>query len=73
MTSTEPTPSPDQPTPPAQPAEPPKPFHPPEIQAQIDEFDRKLGAALVKNLNRNVLAEQPDEGTEARDGAGSGA
>jgi GTP pyrophosphokinase len=34
--------------------------YPPEVQAELDEFNRQLGAALVANLNRNVL-QDPSE------------
>ena len=33
----------------------PSPKFPPEIQAKIDEYSKKIGPILMDNLNRNAL------------------
>lgn len=33
----------------------PQPKQSPEVQAQIDEYSKKIGQVLLDNLNRNAL------------------
>ena len=41
----------------------------PEILAQLDEFDRRLGEALARNLNAQVTADRSDDKPTSDPGA----